>query len=392
MNVSVDKGKLSPLEALKNGSVLIVTDQNTMGKPLGVAEGSAKALGKTTAFSVPETVEQEAIVMPEQTTVAVTEQSTILDGAVPVTENATMLKLGEDNLSRYQHIDYSYGQEPTNTTDAVASLVEEPKAVPVEMPVDVNEIPVADASGILMGDTGAIKQEDIVLENPAIGQITGIPEPQPLDTTVQLTGDMFNVAATLPEDGKSVDSNPSQNGTEVPNGGLVIDLPAYAPLPDDGKNIDLNPDGTKNPGEGLVIDLPAMERMDAVPNTVSTTEAVVAESTEKFGDATQVAPTASVEEASKETKLSPSQTFIKLFKYKMLTFIDELEGPLEKALSSQNVNVDEFFTNLIGGIDTTVVEGLKKIQDSVATPAVAPTTFDPNSVVSAQEASQGIRF
>ena len=76
----------------------------------------------------------------------------------------------------------------------------------------------------------------------------------------------------------------------------------------------------------------------------------------------------------------------------MLTFIDELEGPLEKALSSQNVNVDEFFTNLIGGIDTTVVEGLKKIQDSVATPAVAPTTFDPNSVVSAQEASQGIRF
>ena len=377
MNVSVNKGNLSPFGfSIVKGSRLIVTDQNTLGKPLGVAEGSAKALGKTTAFNVPETVEQETIVMPEQTTVAVPEQSTLLEGAVPVAENVDMYIPNQ-----------TFEGQSTVGVEPVVGFAEEPKAVPVEMPVDVNEIPVVDASGILMGDTGAIKQEDIVLENPAIGQTTGIPEPQPLDTTVQLTGDMFNVAATLPEDGKSVDSNPSQNGTEVPNGGLVIDLPAYAPLPDDGKNIDLNPDGTKNPGEGLVIDLPAMERMDTVPNTVPTTEAVVAEVTGKIGDATQVAPTASVEE-----KPNLSTVLINIIKEKMLTLIDELKVPFEKALSEQSINADEFLTNLIGGIDNTVVEGLKKIQDSVATPTVAPVTFDPNTVASAQETSQGIRF
>lgn len=369
MNVSVNKGNLSPFGfTIVKGSRLIVTDQNTMGKPLGVAEGSAKALGKTTAFSVPETVEQETIVMPEQATVAVPAQSTLLEGAVPVTENVGMYIPNQ-----------AFEEQPSTNV--------EPMAVPVDVPVDVNEIPVADASGILMEDTGAIKQEDIVFENPVIGQTTEIPEPQSLDTRVDLTGDMFNVAATLPEDGKSVDSNPSQNGTEVPNGGLVIDLPAYAPLPDDGKNIDLNPDGTKNPGEGLVIDLPAVEKMDVVPNTVPSTETVVTQATEKVGDATQVAPTASVEE-----KPNLSTVLINIIKEKMLTLIDELKVPFEKALSEQSINADEFLTNLIGGIDTTVVEGLKKIQDSVATPAVTPVAFDPNSVATAQETSQGIRF
>ena len=356
MNVSVNRGNLSPFGILiVKGSKLIVTDQNTMGKPLGVAEGSAKALEKTTAFGMPETVEQETIVTPEQTTVTVPDQSTILEGAVPVTEN----------IGTYIP-EQAFEVQPTSGVETVPGFAEEPKAVPIEMPVDVNEIPVADASGILMEDTGAIKQEDIVFENPETGQTIGIPEPQSLDTGVELTEDMFNVAATLPEDGKSIDINPNQSGTEVPNGGLVIDLPTYTPLPDDGKNINLNPDGTKNPGEGLVVDFPAVERMDtSMESIINNAELNPTQKTAEQIDKSMLS-------IINNAELNPTQKTVIQFKESLIKLIDEFVESLGDINNWKNVQSDKNIKEVLSTVDTSVTAGINRIQEAVRTSATSP--------------------
>ncbi len=347
MNVEVRKDNLSPFGALiVKGSRLIVTDQNTMGKPLGVAEGSAKALGKTTAFSVPEAIEQETMVMPEQVTVAAPDQGVILEGAVPAYENVAVPQVDSINMDIPET---AFVGEPANTPEAVSSFAQEPSPVPVEVPVDItpNEIPMTSANDMLVGDTGAIQQypllneevneeESIVLENPVNRETKVLPEPERLDNPVQIEGDQFNIPLTLPEDGKDKDNNPNldSNGPE----GLVIDLPSYTGVQEDSKKENTN---SITEQRRYSFDFQDIEKIEVAFN--------------------------------EEIISVVSEIFNRYFKQ------------LNEAFANAKEIGSKYMKDNLQSVDTTVADGLRKIQEAVGTTTIAPTA-DETVVVPDQEA------